>query len=108
MLRQIDRIAVGVEDAVFGFAVGRAFGDAGCRVEILARLADCRDIFDFEAEVVYSRLQLRPFSSSSGPANLRIVSAHPSVLPKQGTAEIASSASIQTLRRTSTFPEFRK
>lgn len=83
MLREIDGVAVGVEDAVLCFAVGRAFVDPGGGVEIFARFAYSGYVFDFEAEVVYSRLQLRPFPSSSGPANLILVFARPSVFPKQ-------------------------
>jgi hypothetical protein len=61
VLGQVDGIAVGVEDSVFGFAVGRAFVDAGGGAEVLARFSDSAYVFDFEAEVIYSRLQLRPF-----------------------------------------------
>ena len=52
MLGQVDGIAVGIEDAVFGFAVGRAFVDAGGGLQILASFAHRGDVFDFEAEVI--------------------------------------------------------
>lgn len=84
----------GVEDAVPGFAIGRAFVDVGCRVESLASFAHGGDVFDFETEVIDAGLQLRPFSSSSGAVNRIIASARPSVFPKQDTVGIVSSAWI--------------
>ena len=61
MLGEIDRIAVGIENSVFGFAVGRPLVDAGGCVEILARFPDGADVFDFEAEMVDAGLQLWTF-----------------------------------------------
>ena len=95
MLRKIDGIAVGVEDSVFGFAVGRALVDAGGGVQVLASFADCGDVFNFETEVIDACLQLRPFSSSSAPANLIIVSHIRQDSPSK--TGIASSAWIQSV-----------
>lgn len=52
MLGEIDGIAVGVMNSVFGLAVGRSFVDTGCGVEFLARLAKAGDILHLETEVI--------------------------------------------------------
>jgi hypothetical protein len=51
-LREIDRIAVGIMNPVFGLAVWRSFVDAGRGVEFFARLLQPSDILDLETKMV--------------------------------------------------------
>jgi hypothetical protein len=52
MLREVDRIAVGIMNSVFGLAVGRSFVDAGCSVEFFARLSKPSYILHLETKMV--------------------------------------------------------
>ena len=52
VLREIDGIAVGIMNPVFGLAVWRSFVDAGRSVEFFARFSQARDILDLETKMV--------------------------------------------------------
>src|SRR5438093_6098626 len=61
MLREIDWIAVGIMNPVFGLTVWRSFVYVGRGVEFFACVSQASDILHFEAEMVQSGLQLRAF-----------------------------------------------
>ena len=52
MLREVDWIAVGIMNSVFGLAVGRSFVDAGRSVEFFARLSKPSYILHLETKMV--------------------------------------------------------
>jgi len=61
MLREIDWIAVGIMNPVFGLTVWRSLVYIGRGVEFFACVSQASDILHFEAEMVQSGLQLRAF-----------------------------------------------
>lgn len=66
MLRQIDRISIGVMDSKFSLSIGRPLVDSGRRVKLVTGVAQSFDIFNLKAEMIDPGFQLRPFDFTLG------------------------------------------